>query len=128
YLRPFARERLQRALIGQGYADDGEATAKESLGEICIDAWRYVALRGVTACYNMFTKLFSKILDSSVWLEADTTRIVWFTLLAAMDEDGFAHFSSDENLAHRARVSLVNTKKALDCFLAPDKNSGNPAN
>jgi hypothetical protein len=41
----------------------------------------------------MYNRLFTKILDSSIWLEADTTRIVWITMLASMDEDGFAPFS-----------------------------------
>ena len=42
----------------------------------------------------MYNKLFTKILDSSIWLESDGTRIVWMTLLAAMDQDGFAQFAS----------------------------------
>jgi hypothetical protein len=76
----------------------------------------------------MYNRLFTKILDSSIWLEPCTTRIVWVTLLAAMDEDGFAHFSAIENLAARARVSLRDTQKAIDCFMSPDPNSTNPAN
>lgn len=76
----------------------------------------------------MFNKLFTKILDSSIWLEPDSTRIVWFTLLAAMDEDGYAHFSAIENLASRARVSVEAAKAAIDCFLSPDPNSSNPDN
>lgn len=76
----------------------------------------------------MYNKLFEKILDSSIWLEPDPTRIVWITLLAAMDEDGFAHFSALQNLADRAKVSLKAAKVAVAKFEAPDKNSGNPAN
>ena len=76
----------------------------------------------------MYNKLFSKILDSSIWLEPTTTRICWITLLAAMDEDGYAHFSAIENLANRARVTIDEATAAVDCFLAPDKNSSNPAN
>lgn len=76
----------------------------------------------------MYNKLFSKILDSSIWLEPAETRIVWITLLAAMDEDGFAHFSAIENLASRARVTVEQAAKAVECFIAPDPNSGNPAN
>jgi hypothetical protein len=76
----------------------------------------------------MYNKLFTKILDSSIWLEPHTTRIVWITLLAAMDQDGYAHFSAIENLASRARVSVRDTKKAIDCFLSPDPNSSNPTN
>jgi hypothetical protein len=76
----------------------------------------------------VFNKLFSKILDSSIWLEPTTTRIVWITLLAAMDEDGYAHFSALQNLADRARVSLEEVEEAVKCFESPDENSGNPDN
>jgi hypothetical protein len=76
----------------------------------------------------MYNRLFTKILDSSIWLEDVTTRIVWITLLAAMDEDGYAHFSATENLAIRARVSLADTEAALVRLMSPDSNSENPAN
>src|SRR5258708_37951521 len=76
----------------------------------------------------MYNRLFTKILDSSIWLENNATRIVWVTLLAAMDEDGVAHFSAMENLSARARVSLEEAEKAVKCFLEPDKNSGDPEN
>jgi len=76
----------------------------------------------------MYNKLFGKILDSSIWLEPVSTRIVWITLLAAMDEDGYAHFSALENLAARARVTVEEAEQAVKCFMAPDPNSGNPDN
>lgn len=76
----------------------------------------------------MYNKLFEKILDSSVWLENDPTRIVWITLLAAMDEDGYAHFSALQNLADRAKVTLKAAQKAIEKFEAPDPDSGNPDN
>ena len=76
----------------------------------------------------MYNKIFNKILDSSIWLEPTPTRIVWITLLAAMDQDGFAHFSALENLAARARVTTDEAQAAVDCFLSPDENSANPAN
>lgn len=74
----------------------------------------------------MYNKLFTKILDSSIWLEATSTRIVWVTLLAAMDEDGFCAFSSVENLAHRARVPIEDAELAVHCLESPDSRSGNP--
>lgn len=76
----------------------------------------------------MWNRLFGKILDSSIWLEPTSTRIVWITLLAAMDQDGYAHFSATENLANRARVSVEEAQKAIDCFVSPDENSENPEN
>ena len=76
----------------------------------------------------MFNKLYTKILDSSIWLEPTPTRIVWITLLAAMDIDGYAHFSAVENLALRARVSLAEAEEAVRVFTSPDPSSENPAN
>lgn len=76
----------------------------------------------------MYNRLFTKILDSSIWLEPDSTRIVWITLLAAMNEDGYAHFSALENLASRAHVSKAKAQKAIDKFESPDPNSENLAN
>lgn len=73
----------------------------------------------------MYNKLFTKILDSSVWLEADATRLVWITFLAAMDEDGFVPFSAAGNVSVRARVSLEAAEEAIAILEAPD--SKNPA-
>lgn len=74
----------------------------------------------------MYNKIFTKILDSSIWLEPTTTRIVWLTLIAAMDEDGFVQFASVANLAHRAILSLEDTQKAVACLESPDENSSDP--
>jgi hypothetical protein len=76
----------------------------------------------------VYNKIFTKILDSSIWLESNPTRIVWFTFLAAMDEQGFAQFASVANLAHRARVTLEEAQTAVDCLSSPDENSSDPAN
>ena len=76
----------------------------------------------------MSTLLLAKILDSSIWLEPLHTRIVWITLLAAMDEHGFCAFACPANVARRAGVSLEQANEALACLLAPDPNSSDPAN
>lgn len=76
----------------------------------------------------MYNKIFTKILDSSIWLETHPTRIVWFTFLAAMDEQGFAQFASVANLAHRARVTLEEAEAAVHCLESPDPNSSDPDN
>ena len=76
----------------------------------------------------MYNKLFTKILDSSIWLESDTTRLVWLTLLAAMDQDGFCEFASVKNLAHRAVVSLDKCKEAVEILESPDPDSADPDN
>ena len=74
----------------------------------------------------MYNKIFTKILDSSIWLEPDSTRIVWLTCIAAMDEDGFCAFASPANLAHRANVTLTAALAALEVLEGPDANSSNP--
>lgn len=77
---------------------------------------------------TVYNKLFTKILDSSIWLESDSTRIVWLTLLAAMDEDGHAQFASVANLAHRAIVPLSEAEEAVKKLESPDSNSSDPDN
>jgi len=74
----------------------------------------------------MYNKLFTKILDSPIWLEPDATRLVWITLLATMDEDGFCQYASVGNLARRAVVTLSRAEKAVGILQAPDRNSSDP--
>lgn len=76
----------------------------------------------------MYNKLFTKILDSSIWLESMPTRIVWLTFIAVMDEHGFCQFAAVGNVANRARVSLIEAQEALRCLESPDKESGDPEN
>jgi hypothetical protein len=74
----------------------------------------------------MYNKIFTKILDSSIWLEPDATRIVWLTCIAAMDEDGFCAFASVANLAHRANVPVKAAQRAVETLEGPDPNSSDP--
>lgn len=76
----------------------------------------------------MYTKLFTKILDSSIWLEDLPTRICWITLLAVRDEDGFAQFSAPGNLASRARITLQEAEAAIKILESPDVNSNDQEN
>ena len=69
----------------------------------------------------MYNKLFTKILDSTIWLEEDSTRLVWITFIAAMDEDGFVALSSIGNVAARARVSIEAAEAAIAALESPDK-------
>jgi len=75
---------------------------------------------------DMYNKLFTKILDSSIWLEDDSTRLIWLTFLAVMDQDGFAQFASVANLAYRARVPLVAAQQAVAKLEGPDPDSSDP--
>lgn len=76
----------------------------------------------------MYNKLFTKILDSSIWLESTPTRIVWLTMIAVMDQDGFAQFAAAKNVAHRARVTPAEAEEALHILENPDPDSSNPDN
>lgn len=76
----------------------------------------------------MYNKLFAKIVDSSIWLEPDQTRIVWFMFIALMNEDGFVGFASIANVAYRARISHRKAAEALKILESPDANSADPDN
>lgn len=69
-----------------------------------------------------FTKLSSSIVHSTVWREPHTTRIVWITLLALADPEGYVG-ASVPGLADAARVTLTECETALASFLAPDPYS-----
>ena len=69
-----------------------------------------------------YTKLFQRILDSTVWREDDTTRILWITMLALADQDGIVQ-STIPGLADRARITLAGCEAALEKFKQPDKYS-----
>lgn len=71
---------------------------------------------------NDYTKLFHKILKSSIWREDDRTRIVWITLLAMRDEDGVIE-STIGTVADWARVPIEDAKRAIAKFLEPDPES-----
>ena len=77
---------------------------------------------------SMYNKIFTKILDSSVWLEPTATRIVWITMIAAMDENGFCQFAAIGNVAGRARVSEEDAKRAIKALESPDPESSDDAN
>lgn len=68
----------------------------------------------------MYNKLFTKILDSSIWLAPSDTRLVWITFIAAMDEDGIVRLATVRNVANRALVSVESAQKAIDELEGPD--------
>lgn len=76
----------------------------------------------------MYNKIFTKILDSSIWLESNATRIVWVTMIAAMDETGFCQFASVANIARRANVEVTEASAAIHVLEGPDLDSFDPDN
>lgn len=69
-----------------------------------------------------YVKLHGTILDSSVWMESASTRIVWITMLAMADQHGVVQ-ASVGGLAHRARVTRAECEEAVRCFTSPDPDS-----
>jgi hypothetical protein len=76
----------------------------------------------------VYNKLFSKIVDSSIWMEPDHVRLLWMMFIAIMDEDGFVNLASVKNVAHRAVMTLEKASEAIQVLESPDYDSSNPAN
>lgn len=69
-----------------------------------------------------FTKLESRIIGSTIWAEDDHTRILWITMLALADRNGYVG-ASIPGLAGFARIPLESVERAIEKFLLPDKYS-----
>lgn len=69
-----------------------------------------------------FVKIYGDILDSSVWGEPLSVRVVWITLLAMADQSGLVKASSD-GISRRANVPLKQTDQALIVLTSPDPRS-----
>lgn len=74
-----------------------------------------------------YTKLFSRILDSTIWQEDSNTRVLWITLLAMADRDGIVQCTVP-GLASRAHITLADCEHALHKFQQPDKYSWSQEN
>ena len=69
-----------------------------------------------------YTKLFSSIIDSTIWRESKETKIVWITILAKCDKFGIVE-SSLPGLADCAKVTREECVEALRILMAPDLDS-----
>ena len=69
-----------------------------------------------------YTKLFNSIVTSTIWSESNATRLVWITMLASSDKDGYVP-ASIPGLAHLARVDLEECKQAIKTLESPDQYS-----
>jgi len=76
---------------------------------------------------DSFTKLASTIISSSIWSEDDKTRILWVTMLALCDADGFVA-GTVPGLAAMARMSKKAIERSLVKLEAPDPDSRTKAN
>jgi len=75
--------------------------------------------------HSGYTKLFSSIVASTIWREDDKTRLVWITLLALSDRDGYVA-ASLPGLADLAHVSIEDCEMAIGKLQQPDKYSRSP--
>ena len=69
-----------------------------------------------------YTKLFSDIVESSIWREPPEICKVWITLLALCDQDGYVRGSVGW-LAGKAQVGRESCAAAIALFQAPDHQS-----
>lgn len=74
-----------------------------------------------------FTKLVPEIISSSIWNEPSDIRIVWITLLAAKDQNGYVRGDA-RTIARLANVDICISEQALDKFQQPDPSSHTPDN
>ena len=69
-----------------------------------------------------WTPLFSAIINSSVWRESKETRLVWITLLAKKDRNGYVR-SALWALARDAGVSEDECRESVRILESPDPES-----
>lgn len=69
-----------------------------------------------------FSLLFSSILDSSIWDQDAATRVVWITILAMKNGEGYVR-STFKGLVRNANVTPDECEKALKIFTSPDPDS-----
>ncbi len=67
-----------------------------------------------------YTKLLSSITDSTIWQEPHAIRIVWITMLAMADQNGYVA-AAVPGLASRAKVTMEECQDALKRFQEPDE-------
>jgi hypothetical protein len=72
-----------------------------------------------------FTKLDSGIVDSSIWSEPESTRVVWVTFLAKSDSHGFVG-ASYSGMMRACNVSKEKFDAAILTLESPDDDSRTP--
>jgi hypothetical protein len=72
-----------------------------------------------------YTKLWHRIVTSSIWDAEDHTRLVWITMLALANRDGYVE-STRKALSLLARVPFHDCVRALEGLSSPDPDSRTP--
>jgi len=74
-----------------------------------------------------FTKLVPEIVQSSIWNESAEVRVLWITLLAIKDAEGYVR-GDVRTLARIANITEQHATEGLNKFQEPDSNSHTPDN
>lgn len=69
-----------------------------------------------------YSKLHSSIVNSSLWTERDSTRLLFITLLAMSDREGFVYGSKD-GLSRIANIEPDDWDQAWETLMSPDSQS-----
>lgn len=72
-----------------------------------------------------YIPLFGSIIHSSIWRQPDHVRILWITMIAMADAEGYVG-ASLPGLAHAARIPKDQCTKALAVLMQPDPYSRDP--
>lgn len=79
----------------------------------------------------MYAKLFSSIITSSLWTEDNSTKVLFITMLALADREGYVYGSAN-GIARVACLTPEETKTGIAVLSSPDPNSSdstrNPEN
>jgi hypothetical protein len=75
----------------------------------------------------MYVKVFSDIIQSSIWAEDAETCKVWITMLALANQDGLVRATAP-GISNEARVPIEKTRQVLALLEAPDSESRTPDN
>jgi hypothetical protein len=74
-----------------------------------------------------YNKLVPEIIHSSIWNESSDVRVVWITMLATKDSNGYVRGDA-KTLARMANVPVTSVEDALRKFQEPDPSSHTPEN
>ncbi len=69
-----------------------------------------------------FVKIWSTILNSSVWDESPDVRVMWLTFLCLADAEGFVE-GVESSMARAANLPKDRARAAIDVLQAPDLES-----
>ena len=73
----------------------------------------------------MYAKLFSSITESSLWSDTKEVRLLFVSMLAKADQDGFVD-AAIPGLARISNLTIDEVEEALVVLESPDKYSKNP--